>query len=296
MKAEIRSALLMVLATVIWGFSMAFQRIADENLMPFTFLACRYTLGTLCVLAAAICHRKKHGKPLCPRDAFGGIMTGLTLFIAAFLQQASVGEAGAGKAGFLTALYCVLVPILGIFIGKKTKWITWLALLIALPGLYLLCVPEGERISLKLSDTLLLISAFIWSAQILLTDRFAPSVPPFRFCFFEFGTASVLAWIATLAQGGIDWRGVGISLTPILYCGILSTAVGFSLQTIGQKDCPPALAALILCLESVFCVIAGAIMLGETMTFRAYMGCGLMLFAVLIAQTGDFIKVKKVRI
>ena len=208
------------------------------------------------------------------------------------MQQAAVGEAGAGKAGFLTALYVVMVPVLGVFIGKRTQATTWLALLLALPALYLLCVPKGERFSLTPSDSLLLLSSVVWAVQILCMDHFVQTVSPLKLCTMQFVSAVIINWVCAFIFEHPTWESLSRALIPILYTGVMSTGVGYLFQAIGQKGCRPAFAALIMSLESVFCVIAGAIMLGERMDERGYLGCVLMLGAVLLAQMGGIMRLK----
>jgi len=287
MNKELRAALLLLLTAALWGFAMAAQRQASRFLSPFTFNACRFTVGALAMLPLLMARGKK---PLLEkRDILPGVLLGAALSLASLLQQSAVGDAGAGKAGFLTALYVVLVPVMGIFLRKRTRLTTWLALLLALPALYLLCVPAGEDFSLAPWDAVLLISAFVWAAHILLTDHFTRDHRPLRLCLVQFASAALINWVFALATERIAGSGLASALGPVLYCGVFSTGVGYLLQTMGQKDCRPAVAALILSLESVFCVIAGALLLGERMDARGYLGCALMLAAVLLAQAGALI-------
>ena len=293
MKNELRACGLLLLTAAIWGFAMATQRAGAQYLSPFTFNACRFTLGSLVMLPLMIRENKKTASPLKKREIIPGLLLAAVLFLASLLQQTGLGGAGAGKAGFLTALYVVLVPVLGVFVKKKTGLFTWLSLLIALPALYLLCVPAGEAFSLNGADTLLLAGAVFWALHILLTDHFVLSVAPIKLCMVQFAVGAAGNWICALLLEPVTWDGLFHALGPVLYCGILSTGVGYLLQTVGQKGCRPALAALILSLESVFCVIAGALLLGERMDARGYLGCGLMLLAVVTAQAGAFLPARK---
>lgn len=286
MNKQLRSCFILFLTTVIWGFAMSFQRQGSQFLQPFTFNASRFTLGTLVMLPLMMREKKKAHRRMDKRWILGGAIVGAALFSASFLQQSGVGEAGAGKTGFLTALYVVLVPVLGVFLGKKTGGLTWVALLLAMPALYLLCMGENEKFVLSARDGLLLLSALLWAVQILLTDYFAVSVPAVSLCTVEFFICAALNWIFAFSVETVRMENILHALIPVLYCGVFSTAVGYTLQTIGQKNCKPALAAMILSLESVFCVISGALILGERMGARAYLGCGLMLAAVLMAQLG----------
>jgi len=302
MKKEIRAGAMLLLAAFIWGFAMAAQNHASQYLSPFTFNASRFLLGGAAMLPLMLLeHRKMTGqasekRPLLNKREmiFGGI-TGAVLFIASLLQQAGVGDAGTGKSGFLTALYVVLVPVMGIIVKKKTHLTTWLALLLALPALYLLCIKQGESFSLAPHDTLVLLGAFFWAGHILVTDHFVQTVSPLKLCTVQFFSGAVLNIIFSLIfeRECITLFNFSHALWAIAYCGLLSTGAGYLLQTAGQKDCRPAYAALILSLESVFCVIAGAILQQEQMTLREYAGCGLMLLSVLLAQAGDLLRPRK---
>lgn len=291
-KNELRCAFLLFLTAAIWGFAMAFQREGSRYLQPFTFNAARYTVGILALLPLLLREIKTTGKPLTQKEALKGAVQGLALFLASFLQQSAVGEAGAGKAGFLTALYVVMVPVLGVFIGKRTQVTTWLALLIALPALYLLCVPVGEQFTLAASDSILLLSSVVWAVQILCMDHFVQSVSPLKLCVMQFVSAVILNWILAFVFEHPSLDSLRQAMIPILYTGVMSTGVGYLFQAMGQKGCRPAFAALIMSLESVFCVFAGAIMLGERMDSRGYLGCVLMFIAVLMAQAGGLLRLK----
>lgn len=287
---ELKASLILLLTAAIWGFAMAEQREGSRFLEPLTFNACRSTVGALALLPLMLRSNRKTKHRVTRRDVLAGIAVGLVMFVAQFLQQSGVTEVDAGKAGFLTALYVVLVPVLGIFLKRRTGLTTWLALLLALPALYFLCMQEGEGFTLVPGDTMLLLGAVLWAAHILLTDHFVVDVPVLVLCVVQFITVAVFSWGGALARETVTLDNIRHALIPIFYCGVLSTGLGYTFQTLGQRDCRPALAALILSLESVFCVIAGAILLGESMTARGYLGCALMLAAVCLAQVGSFKK------
>lgn len=301
MNKQLRSSLLLLLTAAIWGFAMPAQRAGSEFLSPMTFNALRTMLGFLVMLPLMLHQDKKDPAPFTKKDVLAGCVAGTVLFIAAFLQQAGVsvqpgaeemqqaGEAvqngtDAGKAGFITALYVVLVPVLGVFVRKKTGITTWLALLLAIPALYLLCMEPGKAFFLQASDGMLLVGAVFWAVHILVTDHFVQTVRPLRLCVVQFAVGAVLNGMFALFTESIATQDVIGGLWAVAYCGILSTGVGYTLQTIGQKECHPAVAALILCLESVFCVIGGELMLNEKMSTEGYIGCALMLGAVVLAQ------------
>lgn len=298
MNKQLRASLLLLLTAAIWGFAMATQRVGSQHLSPLTFNALRTTMAFLVFLPLVMHQEKKHPAPFGKKDVFAGCATGAVLFIAALLQQMGVsGPDGtdAGKAGFITALYVVLVPVLGVFVKKKTGVFTWLSLLIAIPALYLLCMTEGAAFTLVPSDAALLVGAVFWALHILVTDHFVETVQPLRLCLIQFAVGALLNWLFAFLTEDMSRQDILGGLWAVAYCGILSTGVGYTLQTIGQKECHPALAALILCLESVFCVISGALLLNEQMTTWGIIGCGMMLCAVVLAQGGTLLSERKAK-
>ena len=290
---ELRYALLLLLTAAIWGFAMAAQRDGSQFVPPFTFLSIRYCLGGAALLPLMLRENKKNRAPLKKQEMLVGALIGVVLFIASLLQQLGVRETDAGKAAFLTALYVVLVPVLGIFMKKKTRLTTWLALLLALPSLYLLCVPAGASFTLAPADGLLLLGAVFWALHILVTDQYTAKISALKLCTVQFFVVSILDAIPALLFESVSLEHLLQGLWAVVYCGLFSTAMGYTFQTIGQKHCRPAYAALILSLESVFGVISGALLLGETMALRGYIGCALMMVAVVLAQAGALIKSPK---
>lgn len=298
MNKQLRASLILLLTAAIWGFAMAAQRVGSEHLSPLTFNALRTTMAFLVFLPLVLHQENKHPAPFGKRDVLAGCVTGGVLFIAALLQQIGVsGPEGtdAGKAGFITALYVVLVPVLGVFVKKKTGIFTWLSLLLAIPALYLLCMTEGAAFTLVPSDAALLVGAVFWAMHILVTDHYVETVRPLRLCLIQFAVGSLLNWLFAFIMEDMSRQDVLGGLWAVAYCGIFSTGIGYTLQTLGQKDCHPALAALILCLESVFCVISGAILLNEQMTAWGAIGCVMMLCAVVLAQGGALLSNRKAK-
>lgn len=287
----LRACLLLLLTAVVWGFAMAAQQQASQYLEPFTCNALRFLVGALTLMPFMIRQNKKDNTPLQKSDIRAGLIVATALFTAALCQQAGVGETGAGKAGFITALYVVLVPLVGgLLFKQKTPLSTWLALLIALPGLYLLCIPKGESFTLAAGDILMLAGAFFWAFHILFTGRFANRTSALKLCVVQFSAAAVLNFIFALIFEEISLQNIWYALLPILYCGAASNGLGYFLQTVGQKDAKPAHAALILSLESVFSVIGGALFMQERMSMQGYIGCLLMLIAVILSQLGMLAK------
>ena len=293
MNKELRAGLLLLLTAAIWGFAMAAQRDGIQYVPAFTFNGIRYVLGTLALLPLTIRENKGVKHLFSKDDIKKGTLVGIVLFTAAILQQLGLLGADAGKAGFLTALYVVLVPVLGIFFKRKTRLTTWLALLLALPALYLLCVKPGQAFVLDGSDMLLLAGAVCWALHILVTDRYAPGMSPLKLCTVQFFVTAVLNLAVAVFTESVSLENLWRGAWAIAYCGIFSTAVAYTLQTIGQRECRPAYAAVILSLESVFAAISGALLLGERMTTQGYIGCVIMFLAVLLAQAGALFPARK---
>ena len=286
-QKTLRACGALLLTAIIWGAAFAAQQKMSEYLDPFTCNGLRFLIATMSVYPFMRKENKQKNTPVSKMDVGAGVLIGVILFLAAFCQQAGVREAGAGKAGFVTALYVVLVPLVGaLLFRQKTRPSTWLALAIALPGLYLLCIPLGEKFSLAASDLWLIGGALMWAFHILYTDIYARRTTALKLCVIQFAVASALNLVCALLFEDISLHAVIPAMWAILYCGIMSNGVGYYLQTVGQMHAKPAHAALILSLESVFSVLSGALLLGERMSTQGYLGCGLMLLAVLLSQFG----------
>jgi drug/metabolite transporter (DMT)-like permease len=210
-------------------------------------------------------------------------MAGCILFIAASFQQVGLIYTTAAKAGFITSLYIVLVPILGIFLKQKTYSTTWIGAVTAAVGLYFLSI--NEDFSIQLGDLLQLIGAFFWAAHIQVIDRFVKNVDAVKLSSAQFATCSILSLITAFALEDISIGGIYLALIPILFGGIMSVGVAYTLQAVGQRYAKPAHAAIALSMEAVFAAIGGMLILKETMNLRGYFGCALMLAGMLITQT-----------
>ncbi len=285
-KRELRSLLILLVVAVIWGLAFVVQRIGADALDAFSFNGLRFLMGAGVLLPVMLRSEKKQQstKESNGKAAGYGALIGAVLFIASFLQQICLPISGAGKAGFVTSLYVVLVPVIGIFLGHRTGFKTWISLLLALPALYLLCCTPGEAFSLQSTDILLLISAIFWSAHILITGHAVQKAPAMRLCVMQFLTAGVLNMICALIFENLTWEAVRAAALPLIYMGVGSTAIAYTLQAIGQKDAKPTHAALILASEAVFSAIGGALILAERMGVAGYIGCALMLAAVVLSQ------------
>ena len=296
-RKALRGSLLLLLGAVIWGAAFAAQRAGMDHVQPFTFTGVRMLLAGLVMIPASAIARRKNGAEMTPERARdqrrGGALCGILLFTATSLQQIGLVYTSAGKAGFITALYVVLVPMAAwLLFRKQPGRVIWAAVGIAVAALYLLCVP-AEGFQLERGDAMLLGCAVTFTAQILCVDHYAPRVDGFTLARDEFLVTGVLGMAVALATEEIRMEGILEAAFPILYAGILSGAVGYTIQIVGQRDVNPTIASLLMCLESVFAVLTGAVFLGERMTGKEAAGCLLMFTAVILAQLSTLMKKKK---
>lgn len=297
-KIHSKNICYLLLADLIWGAAFVAQRIGGDATGPYTFNCIRSFLGCVVLLPLIWFRAGKQNDSgrcqSCNRDRKnllrGGVLCGAALGFASNLQQLGITiGSSVGKAGFLTACYILLVPVLGIFLRKKVQWNVWLGVFFAVVGLYLLCITDGYAI--EKGDILLLLCAFAFAVQILCIDHFAPKVDPVELSCVEFlvcGICSAFPMCAFEISSGIsEWcEGLGsINVwVPILYAGICSSGIGYTLQIAGQRNFNPTIASLIMSLESVFSAIFGCILLNETMRPREILGCGVIFAAVILAQ------------
>ena len=294
-QKSLRGSLLLLLGSVIWGAAFAAQRMGMDHVPPFTFSGVRMMLAGLVMIPAAILAKKKNGMAAVPAETRreqrkGGLLCGLLLFAATSLQQIGLVYTSAGKAGFITALYVVLVPVAGwLFLRKQPGRTIWAGVGLAVAALYLLCIPE-TGLRMEHGDAYVLGCAVCFTGQILCVDHYAPRVDGFTLARDEFLITGGLSMIIALLTEEIRLEGILEAAVPILYAGVLSGAVGYTLQIIGQRDVNPTIASLLMCLESVFAVLTGVILLGERMTGREAAGCVLMFTAVILAQLSTAMK------
>ena len=290
-----KNALILVLTAFIWGTAFVAQSVGMDYLEPFTFNGVRSLIGGAALLPCIAILQKMNRKDGVGNEpgsgdvrkerkdmVFGGIACGLLLFAASSLQQIGIQFTTAGKAGFITACYIVIVPVLGIFLKKNIGWKVWAAVAIALAGLYFLCMTE--KFTVGKGDVLIFACALVFSLHILVIDYFSPKVDGVKMSciqFFVCGIASLpFMFLLETPKIGAMLNG----WLPLLYAGVMSCGVGYTLQIIGQKDMNPAIASLILSLESCFSVLAGWIVLGERLSMRESIGCVLMFTAIILAQ------------
>ena len=281
-----KNAFMLFLTAFIWGTAFVAQSVGMDYLGPFGFNGIRSLIGGVallpCIYILGKINKNSNEKGDVKTMAAGGICCGLALFAASSMQQIGIQYTTAGKAGFITAFYIVLVPVFGIFLGKKTGWKIWLAVALALAGLYFLCITES--FSVGRGDIYVFIGALLFTVHILVIDYFAPRTDGVKMSCIQFFVAGILSMFPMAAFETTTVEGIMRSWGPLLYAGVLSSGVAYTLQIIGQKNMNPTVASLILSLESCISVLAGWAILGEQLSVREGVGCILMFAAIVLAQ------------
>lgn len=288
---QLRNTLLLVLAAFVWGTTFVAQSIGAEKIGTFTFLAARSYIAATALIPVVLVYGKVN--PYRPKNEEeringrrllirGGIICGLFFFAGSSLQQAGIAYTTTAKASFITTLYVIIVPLFGLLVGKKVGGKIWFCVALGVLGLYLLCM--SEKLSLQKGDALVLLCAVLFSGHILVIDRFSPQTDGVRLSCIQFFTAAVIGTICMLIFEKPSWDSIMEAMPSLLYAGIFSGAIGFTLQIIAQQDLNPTVASLAMCLESVFGALAGWVVLGQTLTSRELIGCTLMFAAIVIAQ------------
>lgn len=285
---KLRGNLLLLLTSLIWGVAFVAQKSGGEGLGALTIIGLRSLIGSAGLMLVIPLLDKmglshKSDSPAQRKTLWcGGILCGLAMFAATNLQQFGLRDASEGKAAFITALYIVLVPILGLFLHRRATLLNWLGVVIAAVGLYLLCA-MGET-GFGVSDVLLLLCALMFSVQIMLVDRFSPKVDGVRLSCIQFLVVGILNLPLMFLLEEPTWTGVQNHLGELLYLGLLSSGVAYTLQIIAQKDTDPTTASLLMSLESVFGALAGWLIAGHAMGGYEILGCVLMFAAIVLAQ------------
>lgn len=290
MKKQFKGSLILLLATAIWGSTFIFQRLAAGGIGPFTFQATRCLLGTLVLLPVIwlFDRKKQDGKTYISRWAdkklwLGGLLCGVPLFLACNLQQMGLADTDAGKSAFLTAMYIVIVPLIGIFLKKRISIAIPISVGLAVVGLYFLSCVGVTAISI--SDLLLVACAVMFAVQITFVDIYAGRVDPLRLNVAQVLVCTVLSAMSAICfQEEITWQAISENWIPIAYAGILSMGAAYGMQVVGQRDVEPAAASLIMSMEAVFAVLCGVVFLHESMTKWEIIGCLLLLTAVILPQ------------
>jgi len=281
--------LLLLLTAAIWGFAFVAQRVGIQYVGAFTFNGIRFALGALSLIPLIIFFDKRKQnsdnskvEPNLKSTLVPGILVGMILYAGATLQQVGLFYTTVGNASFITGLYMVFVPIIGVFLKHKIGKNSWIGVGLAVVGLYLLSI--NENFSISYGDLLEVIGAIFWAVHILTIDNFTKRINPLKLSFIQFATCSVLSLITAFIFEDITMSGISGALIPILYGGLLSVGVAYTLQVVAQKNAKPSHAAIILSMESVFGALGGIVILGETMSGRGYIGCALILAGILASQ------------
>lgn len=290
---EMKANMLLVLTAAIWGFAFVAQRVGMQYVGAFTFNGVRFALGSISLVPLIIYfNNRKTAEQSEKTDnasaLIPGIIAGTVLFIGASLQQIGLAYTTAGKAAFITGLYIVLVPLLGVFLKQRIGLNTWMGVVLAASGLYFLSV--NEDFTIAFGDFLEIIGAFFWAVHILVIDHFTKKVDPLKLSFVQFVMCSVLSTITAFIFEDVSVSGISQAAIPILYGGLLSVGVAYTLQVVAQKHAKPSHAAVILSMEAVFAALGGALLLNENMGVRGYFGCALMLAGMLLTQVKNFSK------
>lgn len=296
-KQQLRSNLLLLLGAAIWGFAFVAQRVGMRYIGAFTFNGVRFALGAFSLLPLlAVQAHQAVGEPA-PASAgrhprlyplLAGGLLGCVLFSAASLQQIGLYTTTAGKAGFITGMYILLVPVFGLFLGRRNPLLTWLGVLVAAAGLYLISVTGAFTVAR--GDLYELAGACLFAVHIMLVDVFSKRIPALLLSLMQFVVCAALSLAAAGFTERITLSGILAAAVPLLYGGILSVGVAYTLQIVGQKHAQPAVASILMSFESVFSCIGGILLLHETLTPRGGAGCLLMVAGMILSQAPSFLK------
>jgi drug/metabolite transporter (DMT)-like permease len=288
-RRVLRADWLLLLTAMIWGCAFVAQRAGMRHIGPFMFNGIRFLLGACALIPLIVFRNRRYGTRTDPGHTFfstafliKGLLIGVVLFCGASLQQIGMVNTTAGKGGFITGLYVILVPIIGLFFGRRTGWSGWGGAILATTGMYLLCVTDAFH--METGDLWVLASAFFWAVHVLILGWLSPKMDTIKLACAQFLVCAMLSLTAGIITESISLTGIQDGMLPILYGGLMSVGIAYTLQVVAQKDAPPAHASIILSLETVFAAVSGWLLLGEALSMRAVIGCGLMLGGMLVVQ------------
>lgn len=301
-KTQLKGVIILLMTAFIWGTSFVAQSVGMEDVDAFTFQGVRTLLGAFVLLPFIFVKDKMTAKDMNEQQLAErkvqtkkairyGIILGIFLCAATNFQQFAFYYSTAGKIAFITAMYMFFVPIVGLFIHKKVPALTWVCVLMGFIGLYFLSFESGSGFGdLNKGDILSFICALFFCFQILLIEKFSPYCDGVKLSCAQFFTAGIISLILMFIFEKPEWRLIKAAAVPILYSGIMSCGVAYTLQIIGQKYCEATIASLLMCMESVFAVLSAAIILHETLTGREIIGCVVMFAAIILSQLSDLLK------
>jgi drug/metabolite transporter (DMT)-like permease len=290
---RLKTDLILLLVAIIWGSAFVAQRTGNEQVGPFTFNAVRFLVGGLVLLPMLAWQQLRNKRALAPFPTppqenglwRGGALLGLILFSGASFQQLGLVTTTAGKGGFITGLYVVIVPLLlALFWRDRIRWSNWAGAVLAVVGLFLLSIGIGERFELNPGDGWVLLGAFMWALHVIAMGRIAPGQDPLRLAATQYVVCALLCAGAAAALEWGAWGGILRAAPSILYAGVLSTGLAYTGQVVAQRRAPPADAAIIMSMEAVFAALSGWLVLSEAMTGQQSLGCVLMFTGMMLAQ------------
>lgn len=295
-QKKLRGMLLLLLAATVWGVAFVAQSIGMNHLNAFAFNCIRNAIGAVVLLPVLTITRIRAKNSLKTGEAcstpprlfskellIAGIVCGVALCIASNFQQLGIEHSTVGKSAFITTLYIVLVPILGLFFKKRASLQVWISVVLAMLGLFLLCM-KNEAFSLEIGDIYLILCALFFTIQIMCVEHFVQKVDGIALSILQFSVTAILSGVGMLATDIPTWSDIAAAAIPLLYAGGISCGVGYTLQIIGQKDVPATIASLIMSLESVIAALAGWVILHEVLSSKELLGCGLVFVAVILTQ------------
>ncbi len=293
LKSNLKGIPILLTAAFVWGVAFSAQSVGAEHLSAFSFTGLRFTIGFFALLPVIfLLEVRRAEKTRLKKTFLPGLLCGIVMFFAITLQQYGIqfGD-NSGKAGFITCLYILIVPVISIFLKQFPTFNVWAGVILGIVGMYLLTFSGTSPMSF--ADLLLLISAFLWAAHIILVDKVARDIYPLAFSATQYLVAAVLSLICMVIFDTVTLNSIKSAAVPLLYGGIVSVGVGYTLQIVGQKFADPVPASLALSMESVFATLSGVILLGERLSTKGYIGCALIFVAIIIAQIPFKLKKKK---
>lgn len=284
-KNTVKGLIFLFLAAIVWGLAFVAQRVGADSISPMYFNGVRFFIGGLSLIPVILLFEKgADDKGKKKTTLWAGILAGIVLAVASFLQQVGVELTdSAGKSGFITGLYMILVPIIGLFFGAKSKAKTWIGAILGILGLFMICM-NGTKMTFTAGDLFLIADAVMFAFHIIIIDHFGDRVYSLRFSMVQFFTTAVISMGGALIFEEVTFEPLVLAIIPILYCGIMSVGVGYTFQVLGQKYSEPTSAAIILSTEAVWSAIFGAIILSERMGVIAYIGCALIFAGIIVTQ------------
>ena len=289
-KTSLKGVFILLITALIWGASFVSQSVGAESVQPFTFMGIRTLMGAIVLVPFILITKRTVNLKTIKKGAIMGIF----LCIATNLQQYAFYYSTAGKIAFCTATYMFLIPVAGLFLRKKEPFVTWLCVLMGFAGLYFLCFKGGDDFSINKGDVLSLICAVFFTCQILCIEKFTEECDGVVLSCVQFFTAGIITIILMVIFEKPEWHAIKSAETALLYSGLMSCGIAYTLQVVGQKYCEATIASLIMCMESVFAVISSAIILHEKLSGREITGCIIMFTAIVISQVYPMLKNRRI--